>query len=441
VASTVVPKDPAAAFARELAVRAEALEAVGSAAIAAIPSSAGATVQAVRTETLTYLTALCGGDALAGEFMLLGLLSRVVARPDDRTIGKMSVNLSGLPGAPPAQGPLSPAPSPTPGTADDEANIARMRAAGVSVPLASGASHWAKMIHAGIKHVTPRAALLPMTAAILQHAEIVPRKDNTLDRLRSGALQVPEGTAMIIDETLLLPGQYVGRAAKALQALKTLATDAKVLYDFSVSETAATAQFVPMPADLPTIVLSSSKSLLECDAHVPLSAEAKAALTAASAAATTPPVPTEAFTSRCRLYLAAARCVSFTFPDAVRETVQKDLATYKRSHSAANPVSDRDLYRLMDMARLVAASLGQVELTEAVWTHVKHLETERRARALAARPAGPASAHGAAAAAGASTPPRTTSAAVLASAAGSTPTGSSSSSSPGGLTMPSAGTP
>lgn len=419
VAATKVPVDPAAAFARELQMRADALDAVGTSAIASLPATAGVSVQTVRTATLAYLTALCGGDALAGEFLLLALLSRVVARPDDRTIGKMSLNLSGLPAAP-AASPAAPGPAPAlaRGTADDEARIARMRGAGVSVPLREGASHWARMVHAGIRHVAPRAALLPMTAAVLQHAEVVPRKDNTLDRLRSGALQVPDGTAMVVDETQLAAGEYAGRAAKALQALKTLATDAKVLYDFSVSETAATAQFVPMPADLPTIVLSGGRSLLDCDAHVPLSAAARAALAQAAATGAAPPAPSDAFSSQCRLYLAAARCVPFAFPDALREAVQRDLAAYKRAHTASSPVTDRDLYRLMDMARLVTASLGLSELTEAAWAHVKQMETERRARAMAAKPVEPAPASRAGSASAlaraAATPPRS---------AGATPPG------------------
>ncbi|KAA0177042.1 hypothetical protein FNF27_01372 [Cafeteria roenbergensis] len=398
-AVAAVPRlaSPEKTFARELAARSAAVEASGAAALAALPTMAGKPPATLRAELISFLSALTAGDQFAAEFVLLALLSRVVVRGADRPVGKLSVNITGFPecvaagpdtpsfaaaaAAPDAAGGSTPPAPLPPGPMGAE----QLRAAGVAIPLATGGSHWSRLLHTGVKLVLPRAALLPMTRAALQSVDIVPRKDNVLDRLRGGVLQLPDGTALIVDETLLQTGEYHGRAFKALHALRTLATNSQALYDFSASDGPAGACVLSFPADLPLLVVSHGKSVLDCDAVVPLSASAKASAAAAQTSAMVPPPPTAEFLERSRLYLATARHLPFAYAAGMRDVIQADLAAFKGSHTADDPVQVADLHRLLDTARLVAASLGATELTREHWEHVKRLETERRERVRASR--------------------------------------------------------
>jgi len=261
-----------------------------------------------------------------------------------------------------------------------------------------------------------------MTRPVLASVDVAPRKDNTVDRLRAGVLQLPDGTALVVDETPLSAGAYHGRAFKALNALKALATTSHALYDFSASDTAAGTYVLPFPADVPLVVLSASKSVLGCDAVVPLSPAARAAAATTAAAGAMPPAPDAGFVDRCRVYLATARHLPFSYSDGLREAMQRDLVAFRASHTAEDPVTAEDLHRLMDTARLVAASHCATDLAPEHWEHVKAMERERRERVRAAREA-------LRAAAGPGTPPRA-SAASTAAAATPPPHGASSAHTP-----------
>jgi hypothetical protein len=375
VAAATVSSDPMKAFDTECRVRNTALDAQGEAALSALPGVCGGmSLVALRAEMLRYLQVLCAGDEVAAEFLLLALCSRVVSRPGDRTIGKVSVNISHFPESSVGVAPASSSPPSTP------SHASKLKSLGVPVPLEDGASFWGKIVHAGLRHVAVRAAALPLSRVVLDNVDILPKKDNVLDRLRAGVLQLPDGTTLVVDETYPMIGEYAGKAVKALHALKTLAQSSKALYDFSVTEASAMTHFVPMPVDFGVVVISASRSVLDCDVTIPLSEAAQAlALETALARSLLPP-PTEEFTSRARMYLATIKFLPFSFPDDLRTAVEADLVALKASGTKESPVTDRDLFRLMDEARLVAASMGATVLTADHWSHVKRLEIERRRR-------------------------------------------------------------
>ena len=117
----------------------------------------------IRERLLAHLAAPLGGDLVAAEYVLFALVSRV----HTRTEAMASVNFpSTLMGA-------------------DDRTATRLASA--------------------IATIAPCVAHVPLSIANLNARSWAPRKDYALNRLRSGPLQLAEGTTLVLDECALTP--------------------------------------------------------------------------------------------------------------------------------------------------------------------------------------------------------------------------------------------
>lgn len=133
--------------------------------------------------------------------------------------------------------------------------------------------------------------------------------------------------------------------------------------------------------------------------ELPLAAEARAAIAAAAPASGGGAAPAAALLPgamlhAARLFLGLARLLPYEIPERLAETVTADLAAIRSGNRAAGP---EQLYRLAGLARLLALSHGETQLTAERWEEAKRLDAACRMRLPAAAAAGGAGGAGGAA--------------------------------------------
>lgn len=275
----------------------------------------------VRARALGWLTEAAGGDALAAEYLLMELLSRVYARPDPVVLGRHSLNLS---------------------------------RAGPGLAASVGGA---------LARLVPHCKLLELSLDVLNDGDLRPTKDYELNRLLPGELQLADGTVLVVDETALSAGKLEHQGVQNLGALKAALSEQRYEVDFKYYQ-------LPVECDLPSVVVSQGKSLLGCDTVLPLASGAPPATTAITAAA-------EVELNLVRAFLGTARAVEHKIGEEVSARVQEDLVRRRQG----NPqLGDADFSRWLTLARLFSLSRGEAELSWASWEGLQALETARLQR-------------------------------------------------------------
>jgi Mini-chromosome maintenance replisome factor len=191
--------------------------------------------------------------------------------------------------------------------------------------------------------------------------------------MSSGALQIAAGTQLVVDETVLQSGQLNEMGLRNLAALQGIMQQQKLAYDF---------QFFTMdqPTDAPITVLSTARTMLKGvgEVVVPLCPTAP---TAANGAAVTAAIA-GGDVGPSRHFLAAVRAVvgksgAFSIPEAVAAHVEKDLAGAKQKDPSLTPES---FHLRLNLARLLAVSHGEKELTPERWAQALEMENKRQER-------------------------------------------------------------
>ncbi|CAI7923214.1 unnamed protein product [Closterium sp. NIES-53] len=304
-----------------------------------------AAAASIRAALLSRLAAALGGDRLAAEYFLLQLLSRVHTRIEPMPLGKLSLNLSGFP---------EPSSAPTPSHPPPPLSS--------SPPsLSQAASPSLSALTSSLQTLLPATHTLPLSLDTLNSRRLTPHKDYTSDRLVSGVLQLPAGTHLTIDETCLKPGRVTALGSQNLQALKELMEWQKVDYDFQYYK-------MDIQSDIPVLILSHATSrLLPADVSLPVRC-------------TAPPQPVredEPEVATWRRYIGCCRLLEHEIKEDMREQVERELVAARQQ----DPSLDSDTFhRWLTLARLVAASFGERELSRERWQAVRDLERTREAR-------------------------------------------------------------
>ena len=77
--------------------------------------------------------------------------------------------------------------------------------------------------------------VLPLTVDNLNTTKFTPRKDYALNRLTSGVLQLSANTHLLIDETVMAPGQLDSRGQCVLMHGGSFKPSATVVYEFEAT--------------------------------------------------------------------------------------------------------------------------------------------------------------------------------------------------------------
>ena len=280
----------------------------------------------VRGELLSLLMQVAYGDALAAEYMLLHLVSSVYNWTGIMPVGKFALNVSGCP---PSQ----------------------------SFP---------QEVHKLVEQLVPKCHFLSMTLNNMETLSFVPRKDYTANRLKSSILQLSESSNLIVDETALEPGQLNRNGVKNVTVLGNVISWQKLEYDFKYYK----AEFT---TNLLVLILSEGKSLLPSDCHVVLR-HCKAPQPAQRVLSSISPDTMQ----RMRAFLGVTRLAEYSLSPEMQEVLQDEFV--KSRQQDHNNMTAEDFHLLLLMSRLMSLSFGQSTLTLEVWSRVKQMEAERRAR-------------------------------------------------------------
>ncbi|XP_062193601.1 mini-chromosome maintenance complex-binding protein [Phragmites australis] len=279
-------------------------------------------LKGIRQSLLSHFTQVLGNDELAAQFLLLHLLSRLRNRVDVVTVGRLSLNFTGF--------------------------------------NREGASIFGNQLHTLIQRLVPYSQTIPLSIEYLNTATLQPRKDNKSGRLVTGVLQLPQGTHLTFDETLLQTGSLTSKGVENTMLLKNLMESQTVEYDFEYYK-------LEMATDVQLLTLSEGKSnILPSDLIVPFRPSSVPAVSAGS----------EELKS-WRWYIATVRSLLQSTEPETYQMIQDEMVSAMRNDRS---LGCSELSRWLTMAQIMASSFGEKSLSMEHWLMVKELERLRKER-------------------------------------------------------------
>lgn len=281
-------------------------------------------LKGIRQSLLSHLTLVLGKDELAAQCLLLHLLSRLRNRVDVVTVGRLSLNFTGF---------------------NRESSFI-----------------FGNQLNTLVQRLLPYSQAIPLSIEYLNIAALQPRKDNKSGRLVTGVLQLPQGTHLTFDETLLRSGSLTSKGVENTVLLKTLMESQMVEYDFEYYK-------LEMVTDVQLLILSEGKSnMLPSDLIVPFRPSSVPAVHASS----------EELES-WRWYLATIRSLSQSTESETYQMIQDEMVSAMRDDRS---LGCSELSRWLTMAQIMASSFGEKSLSMEHWQMVKELERLRKERLL-----------------------------------------------------------
>ncbi|GFR39843.1 hypothetical protein Agub_g339 [Astrephomene gubernaculifera] len=426
VPTTPAPADAAPAAGQDITLAPAEAAATATTGLYPSPSPAPGPQQ-LRERALGLLRWALGGDAVAAEYVLLQLVARVAGRGDPAALGQLALNLCRCPAAAAATEAPSAAAGSTPGPCGPVLAAERLGPRGPG-PLA-------RALHAAVSSLVPLSAALPLTVEACNGVSWAPARDLSRERTAPSPLQLPPGTLLLLDETVMAPGQLSSRGVASMQALMAVARQQELMYDFETYQH-------PVPVDLPLIVMTQGRSLLRDSLRIrvplnatqpfpsaeailaavtPNSATAPAAggdngdvaMTSTDAASSSAPSAAAAAHSAVaaaelpavRSFLAAARAGhdGYELAEGMSSVLEQYFVNARRSAAGAaaaggdgapaggngaaaaaagggDVMSAEEFHLKLTLARLLVLSHGEKQLTQQRWQQLLQLEHTREAR-------------------------------------------------------------
>lgn len=288
------------------------------------PTVAADASDSIRSALLQHLSASLSIDSLVAEYILLALIASPSVRPPAMPpLGTLSLNLMG------------------------------------SIP------DFASFI----RTLVPALVNLPLTIASLHSIPFTPSSVNTsadASSLSSGLLQLSPGTVLVIDETVMGEGGTLKeKAVRNLQALTDCIAEQKVRYEYPYMDG------LKIDAWIRPIVLSEGKSLVPVDVHLPIT------VTSSLSPSSDDELP--AFRSYLLHRGSLKHARALTIPESTAAEIQEDFVAYRKGQGAGGD-AEEVLKRRMKIARLLAVSYEDAELTTERWKRVVKMDEEAQRR-------------------------------------------------------------
>lgn len=290
---------------------------------------AGCDVKTCRENLLDLLTTVLMGDHFAAEYMLLHLLSSVYGRTDVMTLGKFSLNLSNCP--------------------------------------VFDHTPFPSLVNELIEQLVTKSYLLSLSLTNLNTSQFLPQKDYNANRLKTGLLQLSSGTHLIVNEMAMGPGQLGERGVANLTALGGVVQWQKVKYDFKYH----TQEF---ECNLPVLILSEGKSIVNVDCHVPLQHSSSSAFI--NPFSLVAEYSQEAIL-HMRQYLTLCTMLQYSLDKDIEKKLQEDFVQMRRSDPQMNGDT---FHHLLSLSRLLTLSHGEQKLSLEYWNRAKKLHYLRITR-------------------------------------------------------------
>lgn len=334
--------------------------------VSATPLPTVSDMRELRLQCLSMLTTVLCGDALAAEYVLLALISRVYDRDvsfqgSDILLGHFPLLLSGF---------------------------------------SKNDTHTQYILHRFVSQVTARSLLLPVdTISLLNGPALKPQRDSSMEFLQSSPLMLAADTTLILDETresdLVSDQSEYQQVQASRQALLSVAEHQILPVQFPFHE-------VRLPVSTQLIMLThSSRQSMFADSdqlvHVQLKPTSPAAESSLAQV-------TESLMDRLRMYFAQCRVgqatmLAETISMAEHDFISRNTVTRERNQvteslsrvasdmmveeseddTTASPYesSSRLFHNWLTLVRLVALSQGDSEITPEHWVHMRALEAQR----------------------------------------------------------------
>lgn len=220
----------------------------------------------------------------------------------------------------------------------------------LNIRLTGASSVTASTIVSLLRCIFPRSCVLQLNLKALEESLFVSRMNYETGELERGLLQVPTGTLVIIDETVLEAGKLSERATRSLQSLIEFVSHQRVTYEFGGYHT------VGVNMNNPVVVLSQGKSILPVDNHIAVPTDIELSVPGVDAAIISN-------------YISSCRCleinISTETADEIHGLFMKERGReVENMHSTKPPSMDaNELSAALNLSRLLAASFGSSEVT------------------------------------------------------------------------------
>jgi hypothetical protein len=226
-------------------------------------------------------------------------------------------------------------------------------------------------LHHVLSDLLPQYLTVPLSLDLLNKDNFSPESKD--EDLHSGYLQVPQGTTLLLTENGVQEGKLVEKGIMNIRAVQEVMDAQTLEYSFPFSK-------FSFPTDIVTIVLCDGRksAFFQTGFTVPLE--------------TTPSLKDNLYKPRdqikipdtvklaaYRSFLAAAkRC--FGTVQVAEETSRHIQEDFVRQRQEDSSITADDLIHLMKVARLLAASMLEREITVDIWETSKRLDASRRKR-------------------------------------------------------------
>ncbi|RXW24142.1 hypothetical protein EST38_g1703 [Candolleomyces aberdarensis] len=229
-----------------------------------------------------------------------------------------------------------------------------------------------------LSELVPMLSVLPLSLEVLNSTPFIPESKE--EDLHSGWLQLPKGSLCVVSEISLEEGHISEKGVLNLRTVQDAMAYQTVDYVFPFSR-------FSFETDMPFLVLSSGKS--SPFFKVPVQAQTEEngeGLYAADDHSIRFPSPE--LLSEFRKLIGGAKIASVTLDGTTANFIQDDFVKERQTASSnknagkTGVVTSDDLITRMMVAKLLAATLHQPEVTTEVWERAKALDAQRKARLL-----------------------------------------------------------
>ena len=195
----------------------------------------------------------------------------------------------------------------------------------------------------------------------------MPSRNEESDSLQSSPLMVSPGTLLIVDETKLREDKLDEKGIKSFCALKNVLQDQQLPVSFDYYST-------KVPIDCSIIVASSVKTIT-CD-MLSLNANFDQSTLESNMKSEVPDDLPESTLELCRKWWALTRLFDVKMSEDVVARAKLDFVRARQTDDALTLTSE-DFHRWLTIARLLAASHGDLAIQEDHWVRMRELEIFR----------------------------------------------------------------
>ncbi|KAG1748962.1 putative alanine racemase-domain-containing protein [Suillus paluster] len=226
-------------------------------------------------------------------------------------------------------------------------------------------------LHYILSDLLPQYLTVPLSLDLLNKENFSPESKD--EDLHSGYLQVPHGTTLLLTENNVHEGKLVEKGIMNIKAIQEVMDAQTLEYSFPFSK-------FPFPTDIVTIVLCEGwkSAFFQTGFTVPL--EIKSSLEADLYKPRDQiKLPDTVKLAAYRSFLAAAKQCYGTVQVAEETSrhIQEDFVRHRQEDPS---ITADDLIHSMKVARMLAASMLEREVTIDIWERSKRLDADRRKR-------------------------------------------------------------